>query len=853
MTVKNNEFFKIALSTALGVALAVCTPLCFCVAHAVAQTSDGAADELESKDKNSVRYSSDGETFVVSDGVETIEEWAFSARSRRNAFSERRESKIVFPNSLKKIGSNAFRGWLELSSIEFPESLEELGSGVFSNCSRLTTVVIPKNVVKIGLGPFSGCSLLTSVDVAEDNPVFCSVDGVVFSKDLKTLVLCPCGKEGEYVVPDGVTTIRTSAFSSCSKLTSIVVPPSVETIGDQAFLDCASLSKVVLPNDVKSLGRQVFRACANLSSVFIPESVQSIGEKAFDDCVSLREIEVSPGNAVYRSIDGVLFADRGKTLVKCPEKIGKTRYVVPDGVEKIDVAAFRRCGTLTSLVISNGVKTIEPEAFHYCAALTSIVISESVEAIDRYAFSYCPALQSIDVAENNANYRSADGILYAKAAKTLVRCPEGTKIEKYSVPEGVEEIGDSAFARCAVLKSVVLPQGVREIGSGAFYGCSALTSIVIPESDVRMGVDLFATLSNKPPTIYAPRGSAAYRYAGDKGLPFEPIDRLTVGKKGDVHLILIVVTKPELEDVGRKWREKIESAFYGTPGKTDSRPLLSSLKVNAPAEKWIEPGKEDVASFTYVTGEEATPWNIPKICEKVSDEAKPEDAIVAILLAPVRDPKAPREYVDRMTIAPAIRSENHRLTIVLTDVYESTVDGFKGLRPTVETQTYIPEFLPKKGSYLKRFLEEAEGAFQINSADFEHGAFIEAGNESGSFESTRFADAFARFAANGYYLERELTPDGFYKLLRMELARDTLNYVACSRIKFYEQTPMFFLTTNYVPQIVNSELKDPETLTDLWRADAERYTVLKKSCEFPENKEKKTMVLTTETFVPAAK
>lgn len=868
-TAKNNEFFKIALLTALSVLLVgFASPrsnaaLAFGTSEAVV-----VDDEPEDEDENAVRYwGGDGETFVIPEGVETIWEKAFPGRG---------ESTVVFPKNLRKIEQDAFRGWSALSSIDLPESLEELGSRAFSNCARLTTVVIPKNVAKIGAQPFRGCPLVTSIEVAEDNPYFCSVDGVVFTKDRKTLVSCPPGKNGEYVVPDGVTTLRLGAFAGCPQLTSIIIPTSVETIereafsgcvslksigipesvasiGDHAFAGCVSLESIALPNGVESLGYRILESCARLETVFIPESVQHIGDRAFDDCESLRAIEVSPGNANYRSIDGVLFADNGKTLVKYPERSERSGYVVPDGATTIGVAAFRKSATLKSLVVSNGVKTIEGEAFHHCAALESIAISESVETIDRYAFSYCSALQSIDVAENNANYRSIDGILYTKDVKTLIKCPEGSVIEELSLPDGVEAIEVLAFARCAALKSVVLPAGVRNIGSSAFSGCSGLTSIFIPESVGYIGGDPLEFSSSDALTIYAPRGSGAERYAKDKGIPFEPIDRLTVGRKGDVHVVLVVLTKPELDDVGKKWREKIEGALAGTLDDSAFGTLWSDVDVNLPAENRGGLGKSDVASFTFVSGEDATPWNIPKVCRKISEEAKSEDAILAIVLAPVYNPPDRRGYVDRMTIMPALQARKHRLIVLFTDYYGTTVNGFRKLRSTTKTQTRVPEFLPKKDPYLKRFLEESEGAFHISSEAFDKEAPIEVGAGSGSFEGTRFAGAFARFAANGCYLESELTPDGFFDLFNRELTREQLNCNASSRLKYCDQTPMLFRSTDYGEQKIDLDASEPISLKALRQADAERFATLKESGEFPENDGKFKFNMTTETFVPAAK
>ena len=66
-------------------------------------------------------------------------------------------------------------------------------------------------------------------------------------------------------------------------------------------------------------------------------------------------------------------------------------------------------------------------------------------------------------------------------------------IERVELPEGLESIGDKAFARCKRLSSVLIPESVTSIGDGAFEGCwdnsveSADGSVPGPEFTVGQG------------------------------------------------------------------------------------------------------------------------------------------------------------------------------------------------------------------------------------------------------------------------------------------------------------------------------------------------------------------------------
>jgi hypothetical protein len=82
------------------------------------------------------------------------------------------------------------------------------------------------------------CSGLTDYIVHPDNPVFASLDGVLFNKDKTVLILCPEARQGDYVVPASVTKIEERAFYVCAGLTSVTVPASVVEIGEEAFCGC---------------------------------------------------------------------------------------------------------------------------------------------------------------------------------------------------------------------------------------------------------------------------------------------------------------------------------------------------------------------------------------------------------------------------------------------------------------------------------------------------------------------------------------------------------------------------------------------------------------------------------------
>jgi hypothetical protein len=255
-----------------------------------------------------------------------------------------------------------------------------IGERAFMDCRSLISVIIPESVSNIGAMAFFRCFSLKAISVSPENQRYKDIDGVLFTKDGKTLLTYPAGGKTVYTIPAGVTGIDGVAFSHCVRLTSVV----------------------------------------------IPESVTDIGEEAFSHCFDLKVISVSPENQRYKDIDGVLFTKDGKTLLIYPIG-GENPYMIPNGVTRIGRKAFSDCIALTSVTIPEGVTDIGEETFYMCALL-SVTIPASVATIGKGAFSYCGDLETISVSPENPHYKDIDGALFTKDGKTLITYPSNGKM-----------------------------------------------------------------------------------------------------------------------------------------------------------------------------------------------------------------------------------------------------------------------------------------------------------------------------------------------------------------------------------------------------------------------------------------
>ncbi len=460
-------------------------------------TFDVSSNNPNFKSIDGVLFTKDGKELIdfpagkeekeyhIPEGVTKIREEAFWCCSSL--------TEIKIPYSVTEIGKNAFWCCSSLTEIKIPDNVTEIGDMAFYHCSSLTKVVIPDSATEIEKRGFHDCPSLTTFDVSSNNPNFKSIDGVLFSKDGKELIVFPAGKEEkEYHIPEGVTKIREEAFWRCSSLTEIKIPDSVTEIGDMAFYHCSSLTevnipdgvnkiedaifascysltKINIPDSVTEIGRLTFSNCFSLTKINIPDGVTKIGKNAFDFCLSLTTIDVSSNNPSFKSIGGVLFTKDGKELICFPPRKKEKEYHIPDSVTEIEENAIRHCSSLTKIKIPAGVTEIE----------------------GRVLLEDCSSLTTIDVSSNNPSFKSIDGILFTKDGKGLICFPPRKKEKEYHIPDGVTEIGENAFCHCSSLTKIKIPDSVTEIGRGAFSG-SSLTNVNIPAGVKKIEKEAFS-------------------------------------------------------------------------------------------------------------------------------------------------------------------------------------------------------------------------------------------------------------------------------------------------------------------------------------------------------------------------
>jgi len=167
--------------------------------------------------------------------------------------------------------------------------------------------------------------------------------------------------EGQFIIPDTVTTIGDEAFKKCTGLTTVSIPQGV-TIGNRAFEDCTGLTTLSIPEGVR-VGKGAFYGCIGLTVLSIPEGV-TVGRGAFIGCTGLNALSIPQGVRVGK-----------RAFSRCT---GLTTLSLAEGVTVGDWA-FSRCTGLTTLSLAEGV-TLGYWVFTECIALTRIIVDTDQDA-----------------------------------------------------------------------------------------------------------------------------------------------------------------------------------------------------------------------------------------------------------------------------------------------------------------------------------------------------------------------------------------------------------------------------------------------------------------------------------------
>ena len=429
------------------------------------------------------------------------------------------ETTFTVPNDVYGVATNGFQQAKNLTTINLPASIQDLPTTKEAN-------------------GFTSAENLTAINVDPNNMNFKDDNGVVLTKDGKTLVAYPFARNG--VVDPAYNGPKSTMYRG----EVYTIPTSVETIGKGAFSKAKYITAVKL-NNVKKISEGAFYSVRNLRNVELGASVETIENGAISDTPDLTRFVVDSNNPNYMAdAEGVIYTKNLEELVLYPsgregaystlattkkirnrsfyyaQKVTKVNF--NSALENIDNDAFqtttalkeitfaapsslKRIGTwvfvntgLTKLELPASLKEIGSSAFYSNGNLKTVTVANNsqLESIGANAFSFNSNLESFTF-EGSTALKTIGQAAFTNDTKlasfdvpanveTINRAAfVGTSSMKhvtFQAPAKIKKINEAAFQNANALENIDLPEGLEEIQKDAFNKCTSLTEISIPAS-----------------------------------------------------------------------------------------------------------------------------------------------------------------------------------------------------------------------------------------------------------------------------------------------------------------------------------------------------------------------------------
>ena len=428
-------------------------------------------------------------------------------------------------NGIFNIDENGILTGLK-GKVTVPEGVTEIANQfhVFNDCQFITSVNIPSTCTEISPRFVESCRNITEFTVAEENPAFTTEDGVIYTKDKKTLIRYPSGKKAEiYRVNAGAEVIETLAFEGTRDTYEIFIGHGCHTIKRGAFY---STDGYVIHDRNCQKQEEHF----GIKKYYISPSVVNIEEDIFtshycEDGDYYSDVIVGGeiGSVIWEHCNkrGIKFAEVTEeeaeafltepyevTCQKLKEKVENEVYVFEFPEE--GYAGKKQGGTLTlysiapegtpvtvtnlsskfpemyyenvtELILGNGITSFGHWEFCDYRKLHTVRFGADITEIDANAFYQDCRVTEYTVDEENKYYTSIDGIVFTKDLKTLVIYPSGREDEYYAIPDHVETVGHHAMMGSKV-RYVKFGDNVKRIETEACYNTYGQTRFYVSPS-----------------------------------------------------------------------------------------------------------------------------------------------------------------------------------------------------------------------------------------------------------------------------------------------------------------------------------------------------------------------------------
>ena len=445
-----------------------------------------------------------------------------------NAFENSAITDITIPATVLKVREFAFSNCSQLKTAEMNGENTYFENSIFSNCTNLEKVIVNiKTLTSYADGVFVGCNKLTSITIGKDiktvdtnvhlmiisapnlseikidnNSNFISSNGILFDKNMETLVIYPAKKtETDYTVPSTVNTIGEASFASCTNIKNVILPTSVGSIEEAAFDSCTSLSSVTFKRDTppSTIGEDIFMGVPYSNfTVYVPAGkTAAYAAKLKDTIVDSNGDAKTPK---IKQADDITFTKDGITYqaISSPNEVRVIKPVSGTYSGDIDIPS-------TVLGTDNNTYTVTGiygSAFKN-SSITDITIPATVTSIGKWAFSNCSQLISAEI-NGGENTKLYDEI--------FIDCGnlENVTINIKSIYDSI--YGKNMFKGCNKLRSVTIGKDVSSIGMYMLDSADSLSEIKANNNQNYSSDNGILFNTNKTALVFYPPNKSGTEY-----------------------------------------------------------------------------------------------------------------------------------------------------------------------------------------------------------------------------------------------------------------------------------------------------------------------------------------------------
>ncbi len=394
-----------------------------------------------------------------------------------------------------------------------PETYEnlpvtEIAANAFKDAKHVKAVYAGKNIQKIGKKAFAGCAddlrLVLNLNAERAEGALTGVKSVYSENETGLTLVSYAGQETELRLEDecfgmNVTGIGEKVFYMFAYLKSIRLPSRLQTIGRAAFAGCSDLVKIDFPGTLEAIDSEAFVKSGLTDAVF-PESLKTVGDHAFMGCKDLEKVVFRGKNTFLGS---GAFAKCGLTSVDLPENLTELQSEVlrenrrlnhlriPKTVEAVWEYALADTA-LKQIELPENTELIAEGAFANSGELETVSLGSRIREIGPSAFSFCPNLKSLRLAEGR--FKLENALLIDAEKSRVIVCLAPVSASQITVPEGITEICDGAFAGNDRIETLILPESLQRLGAWALRDMKNLNTLEIKAENIAFGDNpLFGT------------------------------------------------------------------------------------------------------------------------------------------------------------------------------------------------------------------------------------------------------------------------------------------------------------------------------------------------------------------------